>query len=145
MRQALAKKLADDNKDAKAQVAALEKEKDYLTEEAARMKALVQKLSKDVERERQAAAAAAAAADRSKETATELQRQLVLCTAQVSGLRVSACLSTHVCMCVAPCVHERSMSALGWERSIWALTLCLCVCVRVRMCLLCGRRRLACS
>ena len=133
MRQALAKKLADDNKDAKAQVAALEKEKDYLTEEAARMKALVQKLSKDVERERQAAAAAAAAADRSKETATELQRQLALCTAQVSGLRVSACLSKHVCMCVAPCAHERSTSARGWERGIWALTLCLCVCVRARV------------
>jgi septal ring factor EnvC (AmiA/AmiB activator) len=133
VRQALAKKLADENKDAKAKVAALEKEKESLTAEAARIQALVQKLSKDVERERQAAAAAAAAADRSKETATELQRQLALCTAQVSGLRVSACLSKHVCMCVAPCAHERSTSARGWERGIWALTLCLCVCVRARV------------
>ena len=101
MRQALAKKLADDNKEAKAKVAALEKEKESLTAEASRIQALVQKLSEDVERERQAAAAAA---DRSKEAATELQRQLALCTAQVSGLSVPACL-LHTCACVLRLAH----------------------------------------
>jgi hypothetical protein len=112
MRQALAKKLADDSKDAKAKVAALEQEKASLTAEAARIQALVQKLSKDVERERQAAAAAAELADESKETAIELQRQLASCTAQVSGLSVSACLS-HMCACVLRLAHMREARALA--------------------------------
>lgn len=103
MRQALAKKLAEDNKDTKTKLAALEQDKVSLTAEAAIIKALVQKLSKEVESERQAATAAAEAAEKNKETATEWQRQLALSTAQVSQVSASSVCAwlSLTCACVS--------------------------------------------